>query len=1523
MNLNTNNPYAYKDWVSIQSIDISQNSYGNYKTYLKSWYNNRNSFYTQTAKTLKENYIKLLKDLLYLFSDEEKNKFLKDIEFNNDEDIIYNIPYFVKKIKEISRVLLSKRESIKNSKTKYNSIGSNIGLENILYEFILKNLTKKENNITQIPTLEIQKYLPNLLDVKDNFYIEIEELHDPNNYYDSDPSLTISEYEDIVNILADKSFETLNENELYNILSTRFFERVSSDQLSKKYLEYSEIDILSGTNIANYSAELTKKYLGDTVYSLTAIRLKEVNTPDFKFSLNIQDGNNWFYWPSGNKSFRLDGFSNFYEPIILNNSYFLSSGAIAGTTYTNSDLFFAEKNGEVQGAWLQGTKINEINTNMSIKVLAGENKEFIYPFCGFELSERGNNFKNYNLTDEYLKNFYFLDKLKQKEILESYYNSVLPDISIESIYINNTTLVKSNAYAQTLSDSADVIIKQPSYLNNQNSHSDKSDGNTDAAFLYKMHKTDLPILDELTYIYWPYITYEPNDNLPITILSDACIPISLKELSVNNFIGSVAGLTFDTSDIIYKLNTRTGEPIEAAFLKSSSTDNLNQFYNNIRIYDSNATKCTKYNSGPIQSSLAFKANAGEKISFIWGDVDTYADDVFKFYEHSDSCPFKNISSDLYPDQDFVNNEPINKRSNWTKCTCKSVLFSQIGHSGEKVYDYNGMADLLYHDVEGIGKNFTFDNWTDTRGFTVEESPQFSFYKLTDSSKSVGWGNGYWKTGSGDKMVLKTGRRYTYWRTSLRIDIDGAISPYYVIKYNYKDIKGYHSDGICSTDVKADVVILLDISRSQSNAFEENKKVISIFYKKLLEDPSLDYKISVIAFAKDSYVVSYLTKNYGEIDISLNRLEIPKGYPNFVTNLHDGLSMAKYILNETQVYNPNVTKYTTDLKNLCRDVKKEIIMGSSSAIYSINDPRSDAKKKLIIFSDGDVTTLKDINGNTYDSSSIKTYIKSEFKDIDIQAIDVGEFSNSNTLLEDIVSPKKQNYFNLKKYLVNGDGDINSFVEYLIQRTINDVCGPITPRWKKAIKNNLGTWVESSQESDMVIRPGDYLAYVHRPSIIYTSGSGDFEIPSLAFTINAKMNGWDYESNSFSPIAIGEKFGAKPFWAKVYTDIDDSNDFNKETSMFSGHLRFKNGYVPITQPEMSSLILEYGNFLTYKRKKSFYMRWNQPLYYTQNEQTNKWKKLEFKKIPSNLNEMLKNNSIEKYAVATDIDSDITLESYTSFLPTKYNYYARKAFIYNEDLNYVDRDLNSFVTYNTGIYIKPENPYSNLLNITFPTVAITQVPKNLTTKKQTGLYLLPDRLGSSFYLGKGYTSEITNTKIDLIDSLSAERIFYDLNKYSGRYRGFSKKDQFTIASVKEINNHWISDFEYNSDRSGMIKNPYQYQKFVPYHSDYELKRKQYYGISRQDDDMELWFPVEPINWKDLNIKQNFKKQISLENFLMKFKSLLSNYGVLCDWKTDIYGNEFGVFKSHNPDILTEDYSRLFTQFYDALEIDRLDDM
>jgi hypothetical protein len=1522
MNLDTNKPYTFKEWTNLQAVDVSGNSYESYKNYLKSWYNNRTVFYSQTTKILKENYIKLLKDLLYLFSEEEKNKFLNDIDFDSEEDVIYNIPYFVTKIKEISRVLLSKRENIKNTKIKYNSIGSSIGLENILYEYILKNFTKKENNLTQIPTLAIQKFLPDLYEVKDDFYIEIEELHDPNSYYDSDPSVDITNYHDIESLIEETPFEDFDINELVNLLSTRFFEKVSSDVLSKTFKEYTEIDLLSSTNKANYSAELTRKYLGETVYSLTATRLKEVNTPDFSFSLNVANGNNWFYWPSGNKSFRLDDFSNFYEPILLNNSSFLSSGATGGTDYKNSDLLFAEKNSGIDGAWFQGNKINEINEIMSIKILAGEKREFIYPYCGFELSEIGNNFDRHSLTDEQLKDFYFLDKEKQNNILEDYYSSTLPDISIESIYINNTSLVKSGAYAETLSDSSDILIKQPSYLNINDLHSDSTDGLTEAAFLYKMQKTDLPILKELTYIYWPYITYEPNDNFPVTILQDTCIPITLKEMSVNNFVGSVAGLTIDSSDIIYKLNTRTGEPIEAAFLKSSSTDNLDQYYNSIKIYNDAANKCSKYISGPIQSSLSFKADAGKKISFIWGDVDTYADDVFKFYEHSDSCAFKENSSDLYPDQDFINNIPINNRKNWTKCSCKSVIYSPIGHAGDSVFDYNNMTDMLFHDVDGLGEYFTFNNWKDTRGLDVETSPQFSYYKLTDNTKSVGWGKGYWKTGSGDRMVLKTGRRYTYWRTSLRSDLDGATSPYFIIKYNYKDIKGYHSESFCSTDRKADLVILLDISRSQTNAFEQNKKIINSFCSQILNDTALDYKISVIAFSKDSYVISYLTKNSGEIEISLNRIEQPKSYPNFVTNLYDALSFTNYILNENEIYDPNIKGQSVNFKNLCKDVSKEIVMGSTSAIYSINDPRPDAKKKLIIFSDGAVTTLKDVDGKIYNADTVKEYIKNNLKNVDICSIDVGEYSTSNALMEQIVYPKKQNYFNLQKYLVNGEGDVKSFVEYLIQRTINDTCGPITPRWKKMIKNNLGQWVESLDESDMVIRPGDYLAYVHRPSTIYSGYNSEFILPSIGFTINAKLNGWDYASGTFSPIAIGPSFGAKPFWAKIYTDIDESNLFNKETSMFAGHLRFKNDYVPLTQPEISTLTLDKGNFLSYKRRKEIYLNWIQPIYYEQIEKINKWKKLEFKKIPSNLNEILKNNSIEKYAVATDIDSDILLESYSSFYPTKYNYYARNSFVYNENLRYIERDLNSFVVYNTGIYIEPENPYSNLLNINFPTVAVSQFPKNLVSEKEKGLYLLPEKLGASFYLGKGYFSEISNAKIDMIDSLSSERIYFDLNKYSGRYRGLSKKDQYTISDIKEINNHWISDYEYNSDKSGMIKNPYAYQKLVPYHTDYENKRKQYYGISRQDDDLELWFPLEPVNWKDKNIKLNIKNELSLENFLLKVNSLMCNIGVLSDWKTDIYGNEFGVFKSHNPNILTEKYSILFTQFYNSLEIDQLEE-
>jgi hypothetical protein len=1523
MNLETNTPYTFKEWSNLQSVDITNISYEKYKTYLKGWYNNRTSVYLKSKLNLKENYIQLLKDLSYLFSEDEKDKFIKFLNYDSDDDLIYTIPFFVKKLKDISKVLIAKRENIKKSKNKFNMIGSNQGLETILYEYILKNFTKKEKNLTQIPTSVLSKFLPSLSSVKDNFYIEIEELYDNKNYHDSDPSLDIKEYQNF-DIENQFPFEKLSEEELSYIIATKLFDRVSNDTISKIYndLNSDPLNSLSATKSIYYS-KLNQKFLGEPVYSLTALRLKETDISDYNFDLNFTIGNNWFYWPSGNKSFKLDEFSNFFEPITLNESNLINSGATGGIDYTNSDLIFSDKNGIIEGAWFQSEKIEDVKDVMEVSILPGQLREFIYPFCGFELTETGSNFRIHSLNDDQIKIFDFFEPEKKKEILNDYYSADLPNYEMSNLYINNTELARNGAFAGITSDKSDLLTVYPNYRGtNEDVHSDSIDGTTESAFLYRIHKTDLPIYNEVSYIYWPYLTYtNSSENLPITILSDSCLPINLKEISISTMIGAVAGYDFDTSDVILKLNTRTGEPVEAAYLKSSSTDSLDQYYGNIPIYDTEAIKCSKYIRGAIQSALWFKADAGQKISFIWGDVDTYADEVFKYYDHSDACVLKNIFSDFYPDQDFVNMEPINDKADWNKCTCKSVYFSPIGHSGESIFDYNNMADILFHDVDGIGDNFTFNSWKDTRGLEVDESPQFSYFKLKDARKKVGWGEGYWQTGSGERMVLKTGRRYTYWRTSLRKNLNETISPYFVIKYPYRKIVGSNADNEeCAIHKKADLVFIIDISRTQTNVLEANKKIISEIHNNILNDKGLDYKISVIAFAKDTFIVNYLSKESGKIDLSLQTLKIPEGYPNFITNIYDGIRLAEYILKNPIFIDPNTNKIEdSDYLRLCSELQNIIIESSNEAVKIINAPRSDARKKIVIFSDGAATPLTDINNIKYDEKTIIDYVKQNLKNFDIHAIDIGAYSTTNNLMEKIANPRKENYFNLQRFLVSGEGKLSNFIDYILQKIKNDICGPITPRWMKAIKNNLGQWIGTNQETDMVIRPGDYLSYIHRPSVLYVGyGSDSFELQSIGFTINVKLNGWDYNNATFSNLAIGPRFGMKPIWAKAYSEPDVQNNFNKETSIFGGHLRFINGYIPVTQPEMSKIALKKENFIRYKRRNEKILYWKQPIVYQTKTSVNKWKKLLFLTTNSNLKDILKNNTIEKYAVSSDEDSEMTLESYSAFVPAKYNYFARSPFTYNQNLNYIDRDLNSFVIFNSGNYIVPETPHQNSFNTRFPTIASVQFTSDLVSEKQNSYYLSSPKLGISHYLGKGYLSEISNDKIDMIKSLSGETVFYDLEKYSGRYRGFSKNDQYTITEIKNIDTEWISEYEYCSKKSGMMKTPWKYQKFTPYQSGYETKNKQLFGISRQDDDMELWSPVDPLIWKDSkNYPLNYKNELPVPELLKKINSLLCNFGIMTHWKTDIYGNEFGLFKRGGDvltteldiDILTEYLEQIYT--------------
>ena len=1523
VSLSTQTPLAFTEWVRYQNAITPETEQQSYLNYVESWYAFQNSSKGVTQDLVKQQYVQLAKDLSYLFSNSESsNPFLQNIDYNDPESLIYAIPFFAQKLRQIAVVLQNKRETVKRAKLKYNLIGSDEGLEKLLYEYVLRGFTITENSITQVPASPLINYFPDLSAVKDNFYIELEELHDTNSYFDSDPSVPVQNYLDITKLSDTFPLSSFDDSMINDILSTRFFPRVADTPLSNLFKAYT----LSLPNLSTYALSaaptnlifneinISEKYLGEPVYGLTAIRLQDINKPDLVLNLPFTQGNNWFYWPSGTRVLDDTIFNDYLQPIPINQSNLVESGATGGTDYTNSDLIFTDKNGILEGAWLQGPHNEAQPNNMNVTIDGAATRDFVFPFPGLVLNSKSLTFNDFAIDDTY-SNAQLASLPPQTKVnaLTSYYSYVSPFSSCNPIYLNQTNIIDTtDAYASQFSPDADNVIKKKSISVNAQNYNEDIYGQIEQAYLYRFERTDIPIQSGSTTIHWPIHTYSQTDNTPLTITSNYCTPITLGELNpMYTMTGAIAGSDFNNSDVIYKLNSKNGDPMEAAWLGSNSVSSLDTQFNSIQIYNNAATNCSLPVEGQVQPSCSFLANGGDKVSFIWCGVDTPADNVFKYIEHLATCPYgKGMPHDLYSDQDYQNPNPINKTETWTSCNCHSVNYSPIGNMGNSVLDYNGMADYLYADPQGLGNNFSLNSWTDTRGLDPNNSPQFAFFKIKNGDNEVGFGEGSWKTGSGDTFILKTGKRYTYYRTPLRSDFTStATSPYFVVNYQYPDIRGLYQ-----SQEPYDLVILMDVSRSESNNIQNIKStVISTIDKILNNSNNSPVQISVITFGTRSSRLSYLTKSYQNLELFVSNDTFVSSDPTqYQTNIVSALSAANFLLT-TQINsggNAAALASLNSVNTLCNNLNFYIYESVYGQPTALNSPQHltnpNAKQKILIFSDGMENLFYDgtpiPNPSPYfgnlDANEIATSIKQN--GIEIYGINIGDLTYTNDVIEQI-STSNDYYFNLQNYLKSGDGDINDFVEYISQKMGYSIS--IRPTWYKAVRDSSGAWQSTYELSDMVINPGDFLMYNHQGSVGYTCPTNtfaNFKQPSISFMLNVKLNGWDYNTNTFDMNNIGADFGGRPFWAKVYTSPDMANNFEKGTMALGGQVRFYNDYVPFHQPEISSMVLNAGDNIQYVRNSSSQIIWNQPLTFNVLVSTYSWNQLTFKEDYSNLAAFLKSNQLDAIIDDTNTASEMTLESYSQFKPAYYNYYSLSSFTYTEDLYFANRCLNSFITYNTAVAIQPMEPYAHLDNVHYPTVATVSFPSNAVTDKQVGEYLLPEKLGTSFYRGRGYTIELDNSSLSHIDSISAERMFLDVGKYGPRNRGLTKKDQITPTKITDISNTWVYEPYSSGSKAGVITDVLENQKLTPYQSSYEIYQKNYYGLARQDDNFQFWTPDKNGNeiWNNqTNYPLTYTKQLPAGEYSNRKAKLLTNMGNLNNWRNDIYGNDYGLYKQFSP--------------------------
>jgi len=196
----TTQPYSFQDWKqrnnNVNSIDLS----AQYNNYVTSWYLNKGLSNAVSVNYVKEYYKTFLKTLGITARTPDEESFFNAVDINDDISLQAAIVGYARRLKDISVYLANKRNHVVYTKLKNNLVGTSASLERLFYNYILNAFTRKiapDNIITtsfDITNPDILTSLPYINVIAGNFSVEIQELYDTNNYFDIDPSLSISTY---------------------------------------------------------------------------------------------------------------------------------------------------------------------------------------------------------------------------------------------------------------------------------------------------------------------------------------------------------------------------------------------------------------------------------------------------------------------------------------------------------------------------------------------------------------------------------------------------------------------------------------------------------------------------------------------------------------------------------------------------------------------------------------------------------------------------------------------------------------------------------------------------------------------------------------------------------------------------------------------------------------------------------------------------------------------------------------------------------------------------------------------------------------------------------------------------------------------------------------------------------------------------------------------------------------------------------------------------------------------------------
>lgn len=740
-----NAPFSFLEWKQRRPSIIEKQALFQYNKYVLDWFAfNKNKTVSQEF-LLKQRYFYLLEQLQLFFSDKEKHEWYNSIDLMNEKELLMAIPYFARKLKNIALYYLNLRKELKNTKLKYNTVGTSFGVEQDLYNTIINGFSTLSKELDP----SVRASVPELSSITQSLVIQVEELYDDKDYFDVSPSLPVGERFDLFHDVTAKYYQTKG----INLSSEEWILNCLSLSANLDFSTF--VDVITASIFEKTDEELYKtfasKYLAENKYSITFTQLSSnvelTETP-------IQQGHNYFYYPKGVTDPTVL-FDKKLKTVSL--SALQINGSTAGTTIETSDTIFVKNGNDVKGAWLKYQQFTDQQELLEAKLNEYGSTTFIFPYPGYGLSSEEIAWTGSSLvtTPEYE----FLPNNIRASINEAYWSQELGESSSEPISINSTTLLENGSIPNTNPNFADRIytrtndyldIESPAFM-------------LSGAWLYKFDRAVFPIstTSENRFL-WPFCLIDSEQNYPAHFqkinFAQVCEPVNISDINVENAIGSDS---FETSDKVYKFETYSDGielATECCWLSCES-----------QILGAHKTFA--------QNGFNALFDSGQAQSFVWiGPNNTPLDDVFSSISHKNECP-------------FVTNVPEVSSLEWQKCTCKQVYYSPFGHPGNFFEDYNGFADFIVKDPSNGFQEFDLDSWRYIDGTKFKGSLHVAWYKTSEQNPT--WGSGRWVNNSSalstTPFLLETGKSYYYKRAKSKTSTDPL--PPYAVSYFYGSKQG--------------------------------------------------------------------------------------------------------------------------------------------------------------------------------------------------------------------------------------------------------------------------------------------------------------------------------------------------------------------------------------------------------------------------------------------------------------------------------------------------------------------------------------------------------------------------------------------------------------------------------------------------------------------------------------------------------------------------------------------------------------